>query len=144
MGMIFGFSSQVAEDSKKASSGVIRKVVDIIDFNNKLTEDEVEKIVADLSFIVRKAAHFSAYALLGALIFLLAGEYNLHRKKSFLVSVIVSFLYACSDEFHQTFVKGRSGELRDVVIDTLGAIFGCTVIVLFKLIFVKIKKWRQN
>ena len=144
MGMIFGFSSQVAEDSKKASSGVIRKVVDIIDFNNKLTEDEIEKIVADLSFIVRKAAHFSAYALLGALIFLLVGEYNLHRKKSFLVSVIVSLLYACSDEFHQTFVKGRSGELRDVVIDTLGAIFGCTVIVLFKLIFVKIKKWRQN
>ena len=29
-------------------------------------------------------------------------------------------LYACSDEIHQTFVAGRSGEVLDVLIDTIG------------------------
>ena len=32
------------------------------------------------------------------------------------------FLYACTDEFHQLFVPGRSGNFRDVIIDTSGGV----------------------
>jgi VanZ family protein len=34
--------------------------------------------------------------------------------------VLLAFAYACSDEYHQTFVDGRTGTVRDVGIDTIG------------------------
>ena len=140
MATIFLFSSQVAEESKKTSSSVIRTTVEVIDVKKTLTEPQKEKITADLTFVVRKGAHFSIYALLGVLIFLLSREYDFHVKKAFLAAVISSMLYACSDEFHQCFVSGRSGEVRDVIIDTSGAIAGCAVVILIT----KIRKNRRQ
>lgn len=40
------------------------------------------------------------------------------------LSIIVCALYAVSDEFHQLFVSGRSGEIRDIIIDSCAATFG--------------------
>ena len=34
---------------------------------------------------------------------------------------LATFAYACSDEWHQTFVEGRSGQVSDVAFDMLGA-----------------------
>lgn len=45
-----------------------------------------------------------------------------------LISVVLAFTYACSDEIHQLFVPGRSGEFRDVCIDTCGASFGILMV----------------
>lgn len=39
------------------------------------------------------------------------------------LSVLISFLYAVSDEYHQSFVPGRGPAFRDVLIDTIGASF---------------------
>ncbi|UYJ41604.1 MAG: VanZ family protein [Lachnospiraceae bacterium] len=36
-------------------------------------------------------------------------------------SWMIAVLYACTDEYHQLFVPGRSGQLRDVMIDAVGA-----------------------
>jgi len=124
MGVIFCFSAQEASQSKKVSSGVIKTVVKAIDFNDSLSDNEVENVSENLTFIVRKGAHFSAYALLCILISLLLKEYGICGKINFILSVIICFLYACSDEIHQIFVKGRSGEVRDVLIDTAGTITG--------------------
>lgn len=137
MAVLFGLSSQEATESSKVSSGVITTIVRIFDFNNSLAPEEIETIAEDLTFIVRKSAHFLAYAILGFLSFLLAGEYHIYGKNQFLLSIIVAFLYACSDEFHQTFVNGRSGEVRDVIIDVLGAGFGILVVIAIK----RVKKW---
>ena len=140
MATIYGFSSQVAEESKKTSSKVITKIVETIDVKKELTHTQKEKIAEDLTFVVRKGAHFSIYALLGALIFLLASEYDFSMKKCVITAITASFVYACSDEFHQMFVKGRSGELRDVLIDTLGAIAGCLFIMIVKKICRKLRR----
>lgn len=43
-------------------------------------------------------------------------------------ALFIGFLYACTDEFHQTFVPGRSGELRDILIDTFGVLLGALII----------------
>ena len=51
-------------------------------------------------------------------------EYMVINTKLVLLSLLICFLYACSDEIHQLFVPGRSGEARDVLIDTLGACLG--------------------
>lgn len=140
MGVIFSFSAEKSTESKKSSSRVVDTVIKIIDADKKLDKDKLEDLRESLTFIVRKGAHFTIYAILGALILLLTFEYNIKWKLSLIISVATSMLYACSDELHQTFVSGRSGEIRDVILDTLGAITGCAVVLLIK----KIKSIRRK
>ena len=40
------------------------------------------------------------------------------------MNLIFSIFYAASDEFHQTFVPGRDGNIVDVLIDSSGALVG--------------------
>jgi VanZ family protein len=77
-----------------------------------------------LTFITRKLAHIIAYFVLGILMFLVVRAYTPKVHKAILLSVLFVFLYAMTDEFHQTFVPGRSGEVRDVLIDTSAGAFG--------------------
>ena len=63
-------------------------------------------------------------------------EFLIFDKKLVLLSVFLAFLYACSDEIHQLFVPGRSGQVSDVLLDTLGSFTG---IMIYKLIYNKIK-----
>lgn len=124
MGTIFNFSSQVSAESKKTSSKIVKKIVENINVEEKLTESQTKAFIKTITIIVRKSAHFAIYALLGLLIFLLLREYNTVPKKAVIIAVILSMLYACSDEFHQCFVEGRSGRIIDVIIDTCGAFAG--------------------
>lgn len=129
MSVIFALSSQEAPTSKKTSSSFITAVVHFLDTDNSLSPQQLKDIVESMTGIVRKGAHFTAYALLGFLLALLFGQYNIIGSKQLLFSVFTAFLYACSDEFHQTFVNGRSGELRDVLIDTAGALCGALFVI---------------
>lgn len=70
----------------------------------------------DLS--VKKLGHFSAYAVLA----LLALRAVLDWQRPYLSAILIVFLYALSDEFHQTFIPGRNGSLVDVAIDMAGAL----------------------
>ena len=60
-------------------------------------------------------------------------------KYTLAMSILFSFLYACTDELHQIFVPGRSAQFRDVLIDTLGASFGIAITYLTIKFFTKIK-----
>ncbi len=60
-------------------------------------------------------------------------------KYTLFMSILFSFLYACTDEIHQIFVPGRSAQFRDVLIDTLGASFGATITYLTIKLFAKVK-----
>ena len=60
------------------------------------------------------------------------------------MSILFSFLYACTDELHQIFVPGRSAQFRDVLIDTLGASFGIAITYLTIKFFAKIKTCSQK
>ena len=50
------------------------------------------------------------------------------RWKNVLVSVCIAVLYASTDELHQLFVPGRSGQVNDVLIDGCGAVIGALII----------------
>lgn len=94
-----------------------------------------------LIFLVRKTAHFTEYAILGALFYLNViqlPKLNLYPKK-ILLPIFFSFLYACTDEIHQIFVPGRSAQFRDILIDTLGASIGTIITYLIIKLFNKIK-----
>ena len=60
-------------------------------------------------------------------------------KYTLAMSILFSFLYACTDELHQIFVPGRSAQFRDVLIDTLGASFGIAITYLTIKFFAKNK-----
>ena len=60
-------------------------------------------------------------------------------KYPLIMSITLSFFYACTDELHQIFVPGRSAQFRDILIDTLGASFGATITYLTIKLFAKIK-----
>ena len=121
MGIIFCFSNQTADDSTKISDGFITTIINFF-VNDDLSCDEKESLLEKYSFYVRKIAHFTLYFGLGILILNLLYQYNLKNKT--LIGVIICIIYSCSDEFHQLFIPGRSGEFRDVFIDSIGSIFG--------------------
>lgn len=77
-----------------------------------------------LTFLTRKAAHTVAYLMLGVLAFNVVRQYRLSGRMTVAVSVLVVALYAMSDEIHQLFVPGRSGEVRDVLIDSAAGLLG--------------------
>jgi VanZ family protein len=123
MVMIFLLSNEEAVKSSKKSDGLIIRSVEL--FTGKsLSVQEKEKVLKYLVFPVRKCAHLSLYLILGILVISLLREYMVINTKLVLLSLLICFLYACSDEIHQLFVPGRSGEVRDVLIDTLGACLG--------------------
>ena len=73
-------------------------------------------------FILRKGAHLFVFGVLARLLArALTGSTLWSWKKIFAWSLILSALCACSDEYHQSFVAGRSASMIDVTIDTLGA-----------------------
>lgn len=115
--VIFLMSSEVAGTSSARSDEIVRTIQSI----------GVSASTDLLTFLVRKAAHISAYFVLGILIFSLLKEYGLGVKKMIFISIAIAMLYACTDEVHQVFVSGRSGEVRDVLIDTAGAAVGVVV-----------------
>ena len=98
-----------------------------------------------VSFAVRKAAHFTEYAVLGALAANLLRQASRDPKwasrvaviepafRLVLVSWFFSVAYAASDEFHQLFVPGRAGAAGDVAIDSAGALVGVLLYAAFAL-----------
>jgi VanZ family protein len=87
----------------------------------------VETFVA-IDFLLRKAGHFTEYAILAALVHHALGvarQWSAGRR--LLVALLLAALYAASDEWHQSFVPGRSPAVTDVVIDTCGALTGLLV-----------------
>jgi VanZ family protein len=86
--------------------------------------------------LVKKSGHMLGYALLG--LAYLRGI-NSYRWQTILITLAGVVLYAISDEYHQSFVAGRTSTLVDVGIDTIGAIAGQFIVGLIpslrKLIF---------
>ena len=83
-----------------------------------------------VSLIVRKCAHVSEFFILGILVVNLVSKYNV--KHIYFISFIICVLYSSSDEFHQLFVPGRSGQVTDVLIDLIGVVLGLLLVFLIR------------
>ena len=134
MTLIFFFSNQKADNSSKLSDGLIVKVANVF-VDRDLSTNEREAILEKYTTIVRKTAHFGIYLVLGILVINFLCEYNI--KHIILVSIIVCLLYSITDEVHQLFIEGRSGEVRDVLIDSAGSLVGIYSYYIFKNKFIK-------
>ncbi len=92
-----------------------------------------------LTFLIRKLAHMSEYAILALFTYYALIKIAFNKRIIFQITFLISFLYACSDEFHQLFISGRSGQFTDVLIDSTG----CLIMLLFLYLWQK-KKNESN
>lgn len=121
--VIFLFSSDTSVESTAKSEGVILEVTSIFGLSSK-----EEQAIIDMFFVpVRKSAHFFIYFILGITLISFFREFSIPLRRILLLSIFLAFLYACSDEVHQLFVAGRSGQASDVLLDTFGAMVGVGV-----------------
>ena len=123
MCIIFLFSSFDGKKSTNQSNTFINMTISKIVkcFNPKILDEELDTIVKKVSMPIRKLAHMSEYFILSMLICMYINCYNINIKRNILITFIICFLYACSDETHQLFIKDRSGNIIDVFIDSIGA-----------------------
>lgn len=127
--VIFMFSNQKAVESSKLSDGLILRSVRIIEkINHKQYSDE--EILKRFIYPVRKLAHVTIYFILGFLVYLYIKDLKIDNK--IIISILICVLYATSDEIHQLFILGRSGEVKDVLIDTLGSVLGILFLKILK------------
>ena len=119
---IFVMSSFDASSSSNQSNFIIDIITSIINI----------KDTGLLSLIIRKLAHFIEYFILGILVINFITRYD----KKIIIAILLCIIYATSDEIHQIFVPGRSCQITDIMIDSLGSIMG---IYLCKLITKKYK-----
>lgn len=129
--IVFSFSAESSGESEYTSDSFTKFI-----FKGNITDDNVEK----LSFIIRKIAHFTLYALGGICICICALLNFKANKRVYFISYIIGTAYAITDEIHQLFISGRSCELRDVIIDSSGIFVGVMLIKSFKYFFYKIKR----
>jgi len=97
--------------------------------NNSLKEFV---IVTDWwEFIIRKLVHLFEFAVLTYLIFRILGQTEKrHVYWNLFWSFAFTVLYAISDEYHQSFIAGRTGTYRDVIIDSVGSLIAIWLIFL--------------
>lgn len=105
MVVIFMFSAEPDTESSELSGSVSYRIVSVVNTITASHWDEKELLdKAELiDYPVRKCAHMSEYAILTLLGFLTFSF--LYGRRRFLIPVGVTFLYACTDEFHQLFVR---------------------------------------
>lgn len=144
MSVIFYFSSQDNNSTNILSKNVTHKIAEIMFSDFKSMNKEIQNtITSQLNLFIRKMAHFSLYFIMSMTIYFVFVLWKKRFLISGMISVSFNFIYAILDEFHQSFVPGRTPLVKDVLIDTsgaiLGTIFGFMIISSVMLIAEKIK-----
>ena len=134
MAVIFLLSAQPANDSASLSTGITDWIYQLL--INVFPNLNIET----LHLIIRKLAHFTIYLVLGFLLLNALSHNEQKQSTNFVLALLVSSLYAISDEIHQVFVSGRAGQISDVLIDIIGSLIGIYGYVMFNKF---IKKWKD-
>ena len=115
--IIFIFSNMDTIKSNGTSKGIIIEEIP--------TEEEKQNIVNNLNLPLRKIMHFTEYLILSLLLLNALTQTNIKNK--YFITIIICFIYAITDEYHQTFIDGRTGQFIDVLIDTAGSTLGLII-----------------
>lgn len=133
MCVIYMFSSQSGEESGGLSDRVALHICEAMSIEISPNGFEL------LTFIIRKVAHFTEYAVLGLLYMSVIVVWDKIVRYRLVISTSLCMVYAMTDEFHQSFTAGRSPAVNDVIIDTVGGLFGGAVCLLIWYII-----WRRT
>lgn len=152
MGFIFYMSSNNGEISHLESNKVVNLIenaevklqnkTEIKPINkdlkvNKNTINAQQAKEKELDHVIRKNAHAFMYMILALLVSSLIFIFNKRGKDAIVYILFMCLFYAVLDEFHQSFVLGRTSLVSDVLVDFGGALIGLTF---FYLVYYKIYK----
>jgi len=136
MALIFYMSAQPQLESEATSNLATELIYRILNVLFPSGLISIEEFFARYGQFIRKLAHFSEFMILGILIKL---NYMEDRNADTIwIPFLFAALYAMSDEFHQIFVQGRYCSIKDMLIDSSGALTG---ILLCHLI---LKGWKKE
>ena len=116
MYMIFSFSAQNGTESGDLSFKV----------SMKLTDSEIQMYANKYHHYVRKLGHMTEYCVLAITLCVPLYAYGVRGIWLYLLAGLICAGFAATDEYHQSFVVGRGPSVRDVCIDTFGAMIGIT------------------
>lgn len=133
MYMIFSFSGQTGVDSGNLSHEISYKIITVADrvLNKNLTESEKQYYTDRIELPVRKLAHMTEYFILAVCISFPLYVYGVRGLGLIVLAGLFCVGFACTDEFHQSFVAGRGPSKKDVMIDSIGAFFGILLVQIF-------------
>jgi len=127
--MIVIYSMSTNIGSSENSQSLLSVILHIFHLN--ISSDQFDQT----HFLMRKTGHLSEYAVLGILLWLALssndGVLTNKRLKTACITILLSALYASTDEFHQIFVPNRTACVQDVFIDTCGAMLGVVIVWIF-------------
>lgn len=153
MVLIFSFSAKPADESADMSHSVGRTVGRFFVPSFEEWDEEAQEAFADrIDYPVRKTAHATEYAILGILLMAATGTFSDKIDGDIIriinipavgyrsgLSFLIGTMYAASDEFHQLFVPGRSGQISDVMLDSAGVLAGILLFLVYNRIIFYIK-----
>jgi VanZ family protein len=125
MGIIFGLSTNLGRTSN--TSRIIGPILHFL--FPSISEEATQRVV----FLVRKGGHLTEYALLAGLIWRALRKPRQRDPRPWswklaAYAITGAALYACSDEYHQSFHAARMAQWSDVLLDTAGATIGICLI----------------
>lgn len=93
-----------------------------------------------MGYSLRDCGHMALYALIGLSTFIALPSKQYFKKA--LLSCVLCLVVSCVDEYHQIFVPGRSGQLKDILLDAMGyvsVILCCWFICYIRMFYRKIR-----
>ncbi len=125
MGLIYFFSTSTFSEESTASF--------LLPVLRALFPEASDVTLSKIHSFVRKMGHFTEFAILSLLwLRTLKRNWGGNPYPFFLISFILSFIYAILDEFHQSFVSVRTPSFIDISIDSSGAAISLLFLKLFK------------
>ena len=126
MALIFCFTQLPYFTGEKTSKAIQHVVVK--EHNTIHTPNADHEEINVLNLIVRKATHVTVFGILALFLYKSLEIY----RYSYILSWVLTFLYAITDEYHQSFMPGRVASFRDVLFDSLGAFLVLSFMFLIK------------
>ena len=133
MYVIYSFSAQTGEVSGQLSYKISYKIVETKNqlLNENKSSAELAVSADTIHFYVRKAGHMTEYFLLAVAISFPLYVYGVRGIWLVILAGIICVGFAGLDEYHQSFVADRGPSLRDVGIDSIGALIGILMVQAF-------------
>jgi VanZ family protein len=129
MFLIFTFSGQDADASSELSFQVGVKVFSVANdtFDKGWSMKRIEQLSEKSQYYIRKTAHFTEYFVLAITVAFPLYVYGIRGLWLVILAGGFCIGFAGLDEYHQSFVAGRSPQKRDVLIDSSGVILGVII-----------------
>ena len=139
MTLMIWFNSSLDANLSSQQSGWVTSIV-----GNLLHIVNIEVAASDLSFYVRKTAHFGQFFILGMLWFETFFSKRKQFKHAVKLTLPIGTLTAVLDETIQLFTPGRAFMVSDIFIDVFGLIMGVLVLITLHILWIKLIEKKQR